>query len=159
MPGLDGLGLQARLAELQFDLPILFLSGAADVPSAVRALKAGAADFLSKPIEASEFVPRVREALDADTARAQERARLTHFQSRLEHLTTREREVLIRLLGGHSNKQIAFELGISVKTVEVHRSRLMHKAGVASFAELVQVATAVGFRASTGMDDTGRASG
>lgn len=159
MPGLDGLGLQARLAELQFDLPILFLSGAADVPSAVRALKAGAADFLSKPIEASEFVPRVREALDADTARAQERARLTLFQSRLENLTTREREVLTRLLGGHSNKQIAFELGISVKTVEVHRSRLMHKAGVASFAELVQVATAVGFRAATGMDDTGRASG
>jgi FixJ family two-component response regulator len=148
MPGVDGLEMQARLADADFDLPILFLSGSADVTSAVRALKAGAADFLSKPIEGREFVARVRAALEADAASAQHRARLGEFQARLEHLTAREREVLTGLLGGHSNKEIAFDLGISVKTIEVHRSRLMHKAGVHSFAELVQIATACGFNAA-----------
>jgi FixJ family two-component response regulator len=147
MPGLDGLEMQARLADADFDLPILFLSGTSDVPSAVRALKAGAADFLSKPIEGREFVARVRAALEADAANAQRRARLGELRARFDHLTAREREVLTGLLGGLSNREIAEELGISVKTIEVHRSRLMLKAGVDSFAELVQIATLCGLNA------------
>lgn len=148
MPGVDGLEMQARLADADFDLPILFLSGSADVPSAVRALKAGAADFLSKPIEGRDFIARVRAALEADASNAQQRARLGELQARLDHLTSREREVLSGLLSGLSNREIALDLGISVKTIEVHRSRLMHKVGVQSFAELVQIATVCGFNAA-----------
>ncbi|MDB5986230.1 MAG: two component response regulator protein [Nevskia sp.] len=139
MPGLSGPELMDRLGRLGVALPIIFLSAHGDVPLAVRAMKAGAFDFMQKPYNHQQFLERVQQALKHDAKNRNERQRHDHLATTLARLTTRERQILDRVVGGMSNKLIARELNLSHKTVEAHRSRLMHKMGVGSFAELLQL--------------------
>jgi FixJ family two-component response regulator len=139
MPGMGGLELMDRLKRLGASLPIIFLSAHGDVPMAVRAMKDGAVDFLQKPYNNQQFLERVRQALQQDADNRGERSRQDSFACRLASLTAREREILGKVVAGHSNKVIARELGISYKTVEVHRGRLMPKMGASTFAELLQL--------------------
>ena len=132
LPDLSGLDLQERLAATAGAPPVIFLTGYGTVPSAVRALKAGAMDFLEKPFEPGALLALVHEALARDRERRSE-------IRRLETLTRRERQILEQVAGGDTNKVIAANLGISVRTVELHRARGMHKLGVRSVAELVRL--------------------
>lgn len=138
MPGMNGLELQQYLNEQGVLLPVIFVSGRADVPKAVRAVKEGAIDFLEKPFDYKQLVALVQKCFERDAARRAERARRRAVAERLAQLTHREREVLERVVHGKLNREIAEELDISVKTVEAHRARLMEKVGAASVAELVQ---------------------
>ena len=132
LPGPSGLDLQQRLAAEGDAPPIIFLTGYGTVPAAVRALKAGAIDFLEKPFDPATLLVRIHEAL------ARDRARRSHVR-RLDALTRREREILEQVKEGNTNKVIAANLGISVRTVELHRARGMRKIGIRSVAELVQL--------------------
>lgn len=138
MPGLSGPELMDQLNRIGASIPIIFLSAHGDVPLTVRAMKGGAFDFLQKPYNNQEFLDRVRQALALDLSNRSQRKRLDDHSTKLASLTLRERQILERVVDGQSNKLIARELGISYKTVEAHRSRLMRKMGAASFAELLQ---------------------
>jgi len=138
MPGMNGLELQRYLNEQGVALPVIFLSGRADVPKAVRAVKEGAIDFLEKPFDYKQLVALVRKSFERDMACRTDAARRRATAERLAQLTHREREVLDRVVAGKINREIAEELGISVKTVEAHRARLMEKLEVDSVASLVQ---------------------
>ncbi|MFT4549696.1 MAG: FixJ family two-component response regulator [Verrucomicrobiales bacterium] len=140
MPGLTGLELQQALAEKGCALPIIFLTGRGDIPSSVTALKRGAADFLTKPIHDACLLAAVAAAIEKDRVAREERARLDEIRSRFETLTPREKEVMLHVVSGHLNKQIAGDLGTVEKTIKVHRSRVMAKMGVKSLAELVWLA-------------------
>jgi len=137
MPGLDGLQLQQALTRSGDPCPVIFSSGYGDVPSSVRAMKAGAVDFLTKPFDQSQFLDAVRAAIDKDRVGRAARAERSSVGVRVAGLTPREREVMTHVIAGHLNKQIAAELGIAEKTVKVHRARVMKKMGVASVADLV----------------------
>ncbi len=139
MPGMNGLELQQYLNQQGVVLPVLFLSGRADVPKAVRAVKEGAIDFLEKPFDYKQLVSLVRKCFERDAEDRAERTRRRAMAERLAQLTQREREVLERVVAGKLNREIAEELDISIKTVEAHRARVMEKIGAASIAELVQV--------------------
>lgn len=137
MPGMSGLDLQAELIARQVARPLVFVTAHADVPMSVRAMKGGAADFITKPFNEQVLLEAVHAALERD---ARQRAALTEraeIQSRAALLTSREREVLLRVVSGKLNKEIAAELGIAEKTVKVHRARVMEKMRAASLAELV----------------------
>ena len=138
MPGMSGLDLQQYLKEAGIEMPVIFLSGRADVPKAVAAVKSGAIDFIEKPFDYRRIVELVRECLrrDAEARAGREAAR--GRAERLATLTQREREVLDRVIAGKVNRIIAEEMQISIKTVEAHRARIMEKLGVDSVAELVQ---------------------
>jgi FixJ family two-component response regulator len=140
MPGLSGLDIQAAYGEQDDALPIIFLTGHGDIPMSVRAIKAGAVDFLTKPVERKALLTAVQTALvrDAEKRAAQRVART--LQSRYEKLTRRERAVLAHVVAGKLNKQIATELAISERTVKVHRAKVMEKMQVTSLAELVLLA-------------------
>ncbi len=127
MPGLDGLELQHRLAAAGESLPIVFVTGHGDIPMSVRAIKAGAADFLTKPVQAEVLVAAVQAAVDhrASTRRAE--AETAELRARLQRLTEREREVLAALAAGRLNKQIAADLGVVEQTVKFHRARIMER--------------------------------
>lgn len=142
MPGSSGLELQSQLAERGIRLPVIMLTAHADVPAAVRSLKAGAVDFLEKPYQPEHLLAQVRHAMDIDTERRRWEADAERRNALLERLTPREREVILRVADGDSNKVIAAELGISERTVELHRGRAMHKLEVRSVAELVQMLAA-----------------
>ena len=139
MPGLDGLALQQLLAERGSHMPVIFLTGRADVPTSVRAMKRGAFDFLTKPVDDSELFPAVARALERDLALRRADAARAATESRLSTLTAREREVLTHVMAGRLNKQIAADLGTAEKTVKVHRARGMEKMHVRSVAELVRL--------------------
>jgi FixJ family two-component response regulator len=139
MPGLDGLELQEKLAEQASERPIIFLSGKADVPRSVQAMKAGAVDFLLKPVERDVLLAAVARANEQDAKLRQERADRQAVERKLASLTPREREVLEHVAAGKLNKQIAAALGTVEKTVKVHRGRMMEKLGVRSVAELVRL--------------------
>ena len=139
MPGLDGLALQQLLAESGSHMPVIFLTGRADVPITVRAMKCGAFDFLTKPVDDSELFPAVARALERDLALRRADAARAATESRLSTLTAREREVLTHVMAGRLNKQIAADLGTAEKTVKVHRARGMEKMHVRSVAELVRL--------------------
>ena len=139
MPGLDGLQLQETLQRAGIECPIVFISGHGDVPSSVRAMKAGAVDFLTKPFDGEELIGAVRAALKRDHAQRAARAARSSLDARLSALTPREREVLEHVVAGRLNKQIAAELGIAEKTVKVHRARVMKKMNAGSVAELVSL--------------------
>jgi len=139
MPGMGGLQLQDELKTRAIRLPIIVITGHAEVPTAVRALKAGAVDFLEKPFSDQLLVDRVRQAIAADQVARAADAQRTAAQGRLALLTVREREVLCRVVDGKANKVIAAELGIVEKTVEAHRSRLMAKLAVDSLAGLIRL--------------------
>ena len=144
MPGLDGLQLQHRLVEKGGALPIIFLTGRGDIPTSVRAMKQGAADFLMKPVDDRELLAAVQQATERCGLMQQERRQLADIEQRLGTLTPREREVLDHLLAGKINKQIAATLGTVEKTIKVHRARIMRKMDAPTVAALVRLADRAG---------------
>lgn len=149
MPGLNGLELQAALAAAGSQRPIVFISGHGDVPSSVRAMKAGAVDFLTKPVSQENLLAAIQRAIECDRVMRQTRAELQAIDERLNRLTPREREVFQHVVAGQLNKQIAVDLGTVEKTVKVHRSRVMEKMGVRSLADLVRIAERIGLATIT----------
>jgi FixJ family two-component response regulator len=143
LPGASGLEVQDTLARAGWEIPIIFISGYADVGSSVRALKAGAVDFLQKPFSDQALLDIVHDALDRARAARRRRAERAAIQARFDLLTPRERDVLRLVLRGLLNKQIASELGISEKTVKFHRGRVMAKTEAGSVAELVRQAATI----------------
>lgn len=139
MPGLSGLDVQETVGRIQPHMPIVFLSGESDVPSTARAMREGAVDFLVKPVDAQQLLDAVARATARAIEREEQRAEARKAEELLARLTNREREVCALVLRGLLNKQIAYELGTSEKTVKVHRGRVMHKLEVGSVAALVQL--------------------
>jgi RNA polymerase sigma factor (sigma-70 family) len=142
MPGMNGLDLQRRLKDRGVPLPVIFLSGGADVPNAVRAVREGAVDFIEKPFDYKRVVALVEDCLRRDVQARAQLERRRQASSRLAQLTPREREVMELVVMGRLNREVALELGISIKTVEAHRARIMEKLEVGSVAELVQATVA-----------------
>ena len=140
MPGPSGLDLQAALQRYAVTLPVVFLTGHADVPTSVRAMKAGAVDFLEKPVARDTLLDALQRALARDAAQRLDRDAAERRSARLSTLTPREREVFDRVVAGKLNKQIADELGIGLRTVKAFRAQLMSKLGVATAAELGRLA-------------------
>jgi FixJ family two-component response regulator len=140
LPDMDGLSLQQKLIEMGSRLPIIFMTGHGDIPMSVRAMKKGAVDFLSKPFDVRELRKAVLSALEVDRRNRKIENRLVKNKVVLESLTSREQEVLRWVITGKPNKQIARVLGTTVKTIKVHRGRVMHKTGVASLVDLVHLA-------------------
>jgi FixJ family two-component response regulator len=140
MPGMSGLELQRKLNERGAELPVIILTGTADVPTAVAAMKGGAVDLIEKPVTAEVLEARVRHALARDAARRDRRAQRDTIEARAAELSAREREVMDLVVAGLANKQIAVRLRLSEKTVEAHRSRVMRKMQADSVAELVRMA-------------------
>jgi FixJ family two-component response regulator len=137
MPGLSGLELQQRLNEQHAELPIIFITGHGDVPMAVTAMKSGAADFVQKPFRDQDLIDRINKAIDLDRERRKTRAEKDEIRARIALLTPREKEVMQRVVRGQANKVIAMDLGVSQRTVELHRARVMRKLKMRSLAELV----------------------
>jgi FixJ family two-component response regulator len=144
MPGMGGLDLQQSLAQMEERLPIIFLTGHGDIPASVRAMKAGAVDFLTKPVRREALLHAVQNALGVDAKGRATRAALRELHDRYENLTPREREVLAHVVSGKLNKQIAFDLGTAERTIKAHRASIMDKLRVQSVAELVRLAQELG---------------
>jgi FixJ family two-component response regulator len=139
LPGMSGLALQEELARIGITLPIIMITGFADVSTAVRVLKRGAFDLIEKPLPDDVLLERVRQAIGADAEQRIARAARDLMMARLRCLTAREREVFDQVVHGKANKVVAIEFGISEKTVEAHRARVMQKLGAGSLAELVRI--------------------
>jgi FixJ family two-component response regulator len=148
MPGLNGLELQEVLNDGGNELPIIFVTGYADVQMTVRAMKAGAVEVLTKPFDDHVLLDAVYEALDRDRVRRAEREEMQRCRERFETLTGREREVMALVSAGMLNKQVAEALGTAEKTIKVHRGQVMHKMGAQSLAELVRMADRLGVAAT-----------
>jgi FixJ family two-component response regulator len=144
LPGRSGLDLQDELAKAKMHLPVVFISGHADVPMSVRAMKAGAVEFLTKPFREQDLLDAIRQALERDRAARQERGELAELRARYESLTAREREVMAGIVAGLLNKQIAAEFGTSEATVKEQRARVMLKMQAESLADLVRTAARLG---------------
>ncbi|HEB97535.1 MAG TPA: response regulator transcription factor [Sedimenticola thiotaurini] len=142
MPGMSGLELQQYFLENQINIPIIIITGHGDVPMAVRAMKAGAVDFIEKPFNDELLLESIRNALSLDVERRTAQAERAEIATRLAHLTPRELEVMEMVTDGRSNKEIAQALGVSAKTVEAHRARVMEKMEARSLADLVKMAVA-----------------
>jgi len=140
MPGLDGLELQQALTAGGSHRPIVFITGKGDVPTSVRAMKAGAIDFLTKPTKETDLLEAIRRAEERDAEARRRLSELEVVQAKLRTLTPREREVLVHVVAGRLNKQIAADLGTVEKTIKVHRSRMMGKLGLRTVADLVRMA-------------------
>lgn len=138
MPGMSGLDLQEELLRRSVHLPIVFITAHGDVPTTVRALKKGAVDFLEKPFKDQDLLDCIHRAIEQDSRNRRERAQIDAIQARIARLTAREREVLELVVTGKPNKIIASELGVTTKTVEAHRARVMEKMRARSVAELVR---------------------
>jgi RNA polymerase sigma factor (sigma-70 family) len=147
MPNIDGLALQQKLSEDNIDRPIIFLTGNADVSTSVRAMKAGAVDFLTKPVKREDLLTAIARAEERDAQARQSRSELQSIEDKLAKLTPREREVLEHVIDGKLNKQIAAALGTVEKTVKVHRGRMMAKLSIRSVADLVRLAGRAGISA------------
>jgi FixJ family two-component response regulator len=139
LPGLSGLDLQRELAAHGIKLPIIFITGYGDIPTSVRAMKGGALDFLTKPFRDQDLLNAIQQALERDRAARLHSSELAELRRRVDTLTPREREVMSLVVAGWLNKQIGFELGISVITVKIHRGRVMNKMGAQSLAGLVRM--------------------
>ena len=144
MPGFTGLELQQALIEKNCSLPIVFLTGRGDIPTSVRAMKHGAVDFLTKPVDDNDLIAAVDRALDREATDQVRRAQIAELQMRFSTLTSREQEVLGHVIAGRLNKQIAAVLGTTEKTVKVHRARVMEKMQAQSLAELVRLSGTAG---------------
>jgi FixJ family two-component response regulator len=144
MPELDGFALQRRLTDQGILIPIIFLTGHGDIPMSVRAIKAGATDFLTKPVDATLLIPAVRAALRVAESRRQEIAETAALAAHLAALTPREREVMEHVVAGQLNKQIAADLGTGEQNIKLHRMHIMKKMGVESLADLVRAAERLG---------------
>jgi RNA polymerase sigma factor (sigma-70 family) len=144
MPGLSGLDLQEKLAAADLAIPIIFMTGHGTVPMSVRAMKAGAVDFLQKPFDDQDLLDAVHQALERDRQARLADEQLQNVRQRMETLTPREREVFALVVSGMLNKQIAAELGTSEKTIKVHRARVMQKMHADSLADLVRLAEKAG---------------
>ncbi len=147
LPGLSGLDFQADLARAEVGIPIIFITGHGDIPMSVRAMKAGAVEFLTKPIREQELLDAVQLALSRDRARREYERRSRELRKRFEQLNAREREVMAWITRGLMNKQVAARIGISEVTVKVNRHNLMKKLGVKSVADLVRMADSLGLPA------------
>jgi FixJ family two-component response regulator len=139
MPGLSGLDLQRELVRAGQPIPIVFISAHGDIPMVVRAMKAGAVEFLTKPFRDEDLLDAIRQALDRDQAARARRAELAGVTSRYAQLTTRQRQIATKIVGGKLNKQIAAELELSEHTVKIHRRRIMERMGAANVASLVHL--------------------
>lgn len=140
MPGLSGLELQEELLERKIDIPVIFITGHGDVPMAVKAMKSGAMDFIQKPFRDQDLLDRINQALLRARSAHEEQLEVSDIRRRFDALTPRESEVMKMVVKGHANKVIAMDLGVSQRTVELHRARVMQKMGVRSLAELVRLA-------------------
>jgi FixJ family two-component response regulator len=149
MPDLDGLELQAALTHEHQERPVIFITGVGDIPTTVRAMRAGAIDFLTKPVGEDKLLDAIARATNMDAEARRSRRELESIISRLALLTPREYEILTHVISGRLNKQIAYDLGTVVNTIKVHRGRVMEKLGVRSVAELVTIAQRVGIRPAT----------
>jgi FixJ family two-component response regulator len=156
MPGMSGLDLQIELARRNIEIPILIITGYAEVPLAVRAMKAGAFDFIEKPFSDQTLLDHIRAAVARDEVTRRRRSARAQLQARMRLLTQRERDVLERVISGKSNKVIAAELTLSTKTVEVHRAHVMEKLQATSLADLIRL---VLLAEGTDPDDGGAPSG
>jgi FixJ family two-component response regulator len=146
LPGLGGLDFQTELSKVNTSIPIIFMTGHGDIPMSVKAMKAGAVDFLTKPFRDQDMLDAVTIALERDRTRRKAERRLTDLKSRLERLSPREREVLALVTTGLKNKQIAFQLDVAEITVKAHRGHVMQKMGAQSLAELVKIAETLGIK-------------
>jgi FixJ family two-component response regulator len=146
LPGLSGLDLQAELLRDNIDLPIIFITGHGDIPMTVKAMKAGAVEFLAKPFRDQDLLDAVKLALEKDEARRNRREASAVVRSRFESLTPREQEVMSLVTAGLMNKQVAAEMGVSEITVKVHRGNVMRKMQANSLADLVMIADMLGIR-------------
>jgi FixJ family two-component response regulator len=144
MPDMDGLALQQELLRRDIQLPILFLSGHGSIPATVRAIKAGAMDFMTKPVDGEVLLARVQEALQRSSRIRQQADEDRVIASRLAALTEREREIMLLAVAGYTSKEIAQRLAISYRTVEIHRAHVMHKTGASNLLELARIAGALG---------------
>jgi FixJ family two-component response regulator len=150
MPGLDGLELQQALTAGGSERPVIFLTGEGDIPTSVRAMKAGAIDFLTKPVDDADLLAAIARAGKEDASARHASAELQSINARFAVLTPREREVMTYVIAGRLNKQIAGDLGTVEKTIKVHRGRVMEKLGVRSVADLVRLAEKAGISARSG---------
>ncbi len=144
LPGISGLDFQRRLTEAKIHIPIIFITGHGDIPMTVRAMKAGAVEFLPKPFNDQDLLDAIHQALERDRVRRQQEAEIATLRERFESLTPREQEVLPWVISGLLNKQIAAEIGTTEATVKVHRSQLSRKMGAESIADLVRMAERIG---------------
>jgi FixJ family two-component response regulator len=140
LKGLSGLDLQKRMADADIEIPIIFITGHGDIPMTVRAMKAGAVEFLTKPFRDQDLLDAIQQALERDRKARDERAQVENLHRRFDSLTPREREVMALVVTGLLNKQIAGELGTSETTIKIHRHQVMEKMGAGSLAELVRMA-------------------
>ena len=144
MPGMTGPELQEELGKLEYCMPIIFLTGRGDVPTAAGAMKKGAVDFLTKPIDRGKLMEAIKASLARDVEGRQRRTESSSIHEKLKTLTAREHEVMVYVISGMLNKQIAGELNISEETVKIHRGRVMQKLGIVSVAELVRLCEKAG---------------
>jgi FixJ family two-component response regulator len=144
LPGLSGLDLQGQLVEANVPIPIIFITGHGDIPMSVRAMKAGAVEFLSKPFRDQDLLDAVQQAIERDGAARAQRAEVTEVRDRYQSLTSREQEVMALVVLGLLNKQIAGELGTSEATVKLHRGKVLHKMQANSLADLIRMAEKLG---------------
>lgn len=148
LPGASGLDFQAQLSRLNIHIPIIFMTGHGDIPMTVRAMKAGAVEFLTKPFREQDMLDAVTLALERDQGRIESEQASSKLKSSFERLTPREREIMALVASGLMNKQVAGKMGLSEITVKVHRGRIMQKMGARSLADLVRMAEALGVRPS-----------
>ncbi len=146
LPGLSGLDFQAELGNASILIPIVFITGHGDIPMSVKAMKAGAVEFLTKPLREQDLLDAVRVALERDRTRREQKITNSDVQVRFELLTPREQEVMAFVTAGLMNKQIATEMGIAEPTVKFHRGHIMRKMGARSLADLVKMAGSLGIR-------------
>ncbi len=149
LPGVSGLDFQGELAKSGIHLPIIFVTGHGDIPMTVKAMKAGAVEFLTKPFRDQDMLDAIQVALERDRTRREQDGKLTQLKTLFSSLTSREQEVIGFVTAGLMNKQIAAEMGVSVITVKVHRGNVMRKMGAKSLTDLVRMADALGIRRKT----------